>query len=270
MFNGAPTFLTLADLAPRPHEVTIEPAAGWRRSMTGLPEMPGGPHRYRAPDFDTLVDSPIVVGNPAVYEFDGRRQEALPGQRGRRPASSTARAPRRTSRRSSREHRRMWGSLPYDKYVFFNMLTLATDGGGGLEHKNSTMLMASRWATRTRRPYLSWLELASHEYFHAWNVKRLRPVELGPFDYEEEDSHAACGSPKASPTTTASWRCIAPGCRRREEYLDALSNQIEELQTTPGRLVQPVEQASFDAWIKYYRPDENIRTSRSATTPRAR
>jgi len=69
MLNGAPTFMTLADGGPRPHEVTIEPARGWQASLTGLPEMPGGPHRYRAPDFDTLVDSPIVVGNPAVHEF---------------------------------------------------------------------------------------------------------------------------------------------------------------------------------------------------------
>src|SRR5688572_19192695 len=69
MLNGAPTFMTLADGVARPHEVTIEPAPGWRASMTGLVEMPGGPHRYRAQDFDTLVDSPIVVGNPAVHEF---------------------------------------------------------------------------------------------------------------------------------------------------------------------------------------------------------
>src|SRR6188474_604555 len=69
LVNGAPTFLTLADRTPRAHEVTISPATGWSRSMTGLPEMAGGPHRYRAPDFDTLADSPILVGNPKVYEF---------------------------------------------------------------------------------------------------------------------------------------------------------------------------------------------------------
>src|SRR5688572_6808817 len=75
LINGAPTFMTLADLTPRPHEVVITPAAGWRRSMTGLPAMPGGEHRYRAADFDTLVDSPILLGNPAVHEFtvDGKK-----------------------------------------------------------------------------------------------------------------------------------------------------------------------------------------------------
>ena len=69
MLNGAPTFMTLADGRARPHEVVIRPAPDWRTSATGLAEMPGGSHRYRAPDFDTLVDSPIVIGNPAVYEF---------------------------------------------------------------------------------------------------------------------------------------------------------------------------------------------------------
>jgi predicted metalloprotease with PDZ domain len=64
---------------------------------------------------------------------------------------------------------------------------MITESGGGLEHKNSTMLMTNRWSTRTRRAYVGWLELASHEYFHAWNVKRLRPAELGPFDYENEN-----------------------------------------------------------------------------------
>jgi predicted metalloprotease with PDZ domain len=69
LINGAPTFMTLADLTPRPHEVVLVPAPEWRRSMTGLPALGGGEHRYRAADFDTLVDSPILLGNPAVYEF---------------------------------------------------------------------------------------------------------------------------------------------------------------------------------------------------------
>ena len=93
------------------------------------------------------------------------------------------------------EQRDVGLGCPYDKYVFLNMLT--DTAGGGLEHKNSTVLMASRWATRHAARYLAWLELASHEFFHAWNVKRLRPVELGPFDYENEVYTRASGSRKA-------------------------------------------------------------------------
>jgi predicted metalloprotease with PDZ domain len=260
MLNGAPTFLTLADGVTRPHEVTIEPARGWRRSMTGLASLSGGEHRYRAPDFDTLVDSPIVIGNPAVYEFtvDGKNHYLV--NVGEGSVFDGARAARDLEV-LVREHRRMWGSLPYDKYLFLNMLTMVTDGGGGLEHKNSTLLTASRWATRSRRAYLSWLGLASHEFFHAWNIKRLRPVELGPFNYEEEVFTRSLWIAEGVTDYYGELAVHRAGLSSREEYLDALSDQIEDVQSSPGRLVQPVSLASFDAWIKYYRPDENTANS---------
>jgi predicted metalloprotease with PDZ domain len=263
LINGAPTFLTLADRTPRAHEVTINPATGWARSMTGLPEMAGGPHHYRAPDFDTLADSPIVVGNPKVYEFtvDGKKHYLV--NEGEGGIFDGARAVKDLEA-IVKEHRRMWGSLPYDKYVFLNMLT---EAGGGLEHKNSTVLMGSRWITRTRRAYMSWLDLASHEYFHVWNVKRLRPVELGPFDYETEVHTKSLWIAEGVTEYYADLALHRAGLMTREEYLESVSDRIEELQTTPGRLVQSAEMASFDAWIKYYRPDENsINTSVSYYT----
>jgi predicted metalloprotease with PDZ domain len=157
------------------------------------------------------------------------------------------------------EQRRMWGSLPYDRYVFLNVLTSVPGQipGGGLEHRNSTLLIAGRWTTRTRQSYLAWLELASHEYFHVWNIKRLRPVELGPFDYDEEVFTRSLWIAEGFTDYYAELLVHRAGLSSQAEYLDALSNKIEELQTTPGRLVQPVDLASFDAWIKFYRPDEN-------------
>jgi len=126
LVNGAPTFLTLADRTPRAHEVVINPAAGWGRSMTGLPDMAGGPHRYRAPDFDTLADSPILIGNPAVYEFtvDGKKHYLVNEGEG-----GVFDGPRAAKDLETlvREHRRMWGSLPYDKYLFLNMMTLTAE-----------------------------------------------------------------------------------------------------------------------------------------------
>jgi predicted metalloprotease with PDZ domain len=132
-----------------------------------------------------------------------------------------------------------------------------TEAGGGLEHRNSAVLMTSRWTTRTRRPYLSWLEVASHELFHVWNVKRLRPVELGPFDYENEVHTRSLWMAEGLTDYLAELLVHRAGLSTREEYLDSLSAKIEELQTTPGRAVQSAELASFDAWIRYYRPDEN-------------
>ena len=264
LINGAPTFLTLADGKPRPHEVVVAPARGWLRSITAMPEAPGGrPHHYLAADYDTLVDSPIFVGNPSVYEFevDGKRHYLVnEGESGVWDGPRSA----RDVEAIVREHRKFWGQLPYEKYVFFNLLV---EVGGGLEHKASTVLMGSRWATRTRKAYLGWLDLLGHEFFHAWNVKRLRPVELGPFDYENEVYTKSLWIAEGLTTYYGPLLVRRAGLADREEYLggdpesgpaaERSGGPIEQLQTTPGRLVQPLEGASFDAWIKYYRPDEN-------------
>src|SRR6185503_8502520 len=107
-----------------------------------------GPHRYRAPDWDTLVDSPIVAGNQKVYEFDVDGKKHYLVNEGEAGVFDGARAAKDLEA-IVREHRRMWGGLPYEKYVFLNMLTLPNgSAGGGLEHKNSTMLTDWRFATR--------------------------------------------------------------------------------------------------------------------------
>jgi predicted metalloprotease with PDZ domain len=257
LLNGAPTFLTLADGVTRPHDVTIVPAAAWKKSFSALPIVSGQAHHYRASDYDTLVDSPILVGNATSYEFvvDGKRHLLV--NEGEVGVFDGARAARDLEA-IVREHRRMWGFLPYDQYVFLNLLT---EGSGGLEHKNSNVLMASRWATRTRNAYIGWLGLASHEYFHAWNVKRLRPIELGPFNYEQENPTRSLWIAEGITEYYADLALVRAGFMSGDDLLTQLSSHIEELQTTPGRLVQSAELASYDAWIKYYRPDENSRNT---------
>ena len=254
MLNGAPTFITLADLRPRAHDVRLELPGAWRTSVTGLPDSPeGGAHHYRAPDYDTLVDCPIVAGNPAVHRFtvDGKPHLLVDvGEAGVFDGARAARDLEKVVQTAAK----LWRGLPYDKYVFFNVLT---ETGGGLEHKNSVMMMASRWATSTRERYLAWLSTASHEFFHLWNVKRLRPVELGPFDYEHEVYTRSLWIAEGFTDYYGELLVHRAGLSTRDEYLEALSNQVEALQTTPGRLVQSAEMASYDAWIKYYRPDEN-------------
>ena len=262
LLNGAPTFMTLTDLAPRPHEVVIAPAAGWKRSITGLAPLPGGEHRYVAADYDTLVDSPILIGNPAVYQFTIDGKPHYLANEGEAGIFDGARAARDIET-IVHEHRRMWGQLPYDKYVVINVLTALPGqfAGGGLEHKNSTVLMASPWATRTRAAYLAWLELASHEIFHVWNVKRLRPVELGPFEYETEVHTRSLWEAEGLTEYYGLLAVHRAGFSNRDEFLNSLSGLIEEVQTLPGARVQSAELASFDAWIKYYRPDENSANS---------
>lgn len=253
MLNGAPTFLTLDGAASRPHEVRIEPASGWKGTATALMPIPGTPHAYRAEDFDTLVDSPIIVGNPATREFtvDGKKHVlVLEGDYALFDIERAAADVQKIVEAS----RDVMGPLLYPHYYFLNMVV---DTGGGLEHKNSFLTMSSRYATRTHRRYLGWLGLVAHEYFHNWNVKRLRPVELGPFDYETENYVKTLWVAEGFTDYYADILVRRAGLSTDAEYLDGLSNQIQAVQTTPGRLVTPVDMASFDTWIKQYRPDEN-------------
>lgn len=254
LLNGAATFMTLADGIARPHDIRLELPSRWERSVTALDPAPDGrPNHYRAPNFDALVDSPIVAGSPAVYEFsvDGVPHALVnigeggvwDGPRSARDVEAIVRA-----------QARFWGALPYKRYVFINLLT---ESRGGLEHANSTVLMGSRWAARTRRGYIDWLGLVSHELFHVWNIKRLRPIELGPFDYEREVYTRDLWAVEGLTTYYGDLLVRRAGLVSEGEYLDQLSGDIESIQTTTARQVQPLSLASFDAWIKYYRPDEN-------------
>jgi predicted metalloprotease with PDZ domain len=254
MINGAPTFMTVVDGMSRPHDVRLELPPGWTMSITGMPDAPGsGANHYLAPDFDTLVDSPIVAGNPVVHPFtvSGKPHFLVDVSEG--GVFDGARAARDLERIVQTDER-FWTSLPYDKYVFFNLLTGAS---GGLEHRNSVMMMSSRWVMSTRPRYLNWLSLASHEYFHLWNVKRLRPIELGPFDYENEVYPRSLWISEGLTDYYGDLQLRRAGLSSPGEYLSQLSDAIRALQTTPGRLTQTVEMASFDAWIKQYRFDEN-------------
>jgi predicted metalloprotease with PDZ domain len=262
LLNGAPTFVTLVGGLARPHDVRLELPPQWKTTMTGLPEAPDGEaHHYLAPDYDTLVDSPILAGNPSVYRFD---VDGIPHFLVNEGEAGVWDGPRSAAdtEKIVRQNRAMWGSLPYRKYVFLNLLT---EAGGGLEHRNSVCMMTSRWATRTRRGYLGWLDLAAHEYFHAWNIKRLRPVELGPFDYEKENPTRSLWIAEGITDYYAPLMLRRAGLSSTPEFLGtdnppspgSLSAKIATLQSTPGRLVQSAEQSSYDAWIKLYRPDEN-------------
>ncbi len=266
LLNGAPTFLTLADeKAARPHHVKLMLPTHWAKSFCGLPNAPGNdPHHYVAPSYDDLVDCPIYAGNPTVHEFQVDNKPHYLVNEGEAGVWDGPRSAQDTQA-IVQAQRDFWGFLPYDKYVFFNLLT---ETGGGLEHKNSTVLMASRWATRKRESYLNWLYLVSHEYFHTWNVKRLRPVELGPFDYENEVHTRSLWIAEGLTSYYDRLFVRRAGLCTQAEVLagdppsaaggdDKTKNDIERLQETHGRLVQPLELASHDAWIKFYRRDEN-------------
>jgi predicted metalloprotease with PDZ domain len=266
LLNGAPTFVCLAGTAPGPCEVRLELPPEWTMSISGLEEAAGEPNCYLAADYDALIDSPIYAGNPAVYRFEVEGVPHLLVNEGEAGVWDGARSAADLEKIVRRTITLWGGGIPYGKYVFLNLLT---EAGGGLEHRNSCSIMASRWATRTRAAYLRWLHLASHEYFHTWNVKRLRPAELGPFDYEAENTTRALWVAEGITEYYGVLMVRRAGLSSNEEYLgtgkeparDSLSDLIHTLQTTPGRLEHSVAEASFDAWIKLYRPDENSKNT---------
>jgi predicted metalloprotease with PDZ domain len=245
LLNGPATFLTLVETGARPHEVRLELPKQWQRSITALNPAPdGAAHHYRADDFDTLADSPILAGNPVVVDFDIAGSKhwvvgfgAVGAWDARRTAADLAKI--------VREDRRLWGFLPFRNYVF---LCAFRPGGGGLEHKNCTLLTTNASGLRNPRGYVRWLRFVSHEYFHAYNAKRLRPAELETIDYEQ------------APRTSGLWvieglTCYyddllvtRAGLASAADHLENLSGQIQQLQQTPGRRVQSLEQASLDVW----------------------
>lgn len=249
--NGAATFMTDPGRLNEPHEVQVQMPAGWTSVVTSLDK--AGENRYRARDYDELVDSPILAGSPEISRFLVSGKEHVLATIN---ASGLWDLPRaaRDLEAIVKAQEAFWGELPYARYAFLNLLV---ESRGGLEHKGSTALMASRFDGRTREQYLKWLILASHEFFHVWNVKRLRPVELGPFDYERENYTPSLWIAEGF-TAYYEWVLVRrAGLMTDKELFKELAATLESVETTPGREVQSVRDSSYDAWIKFYRPNEN-------------
>jgi predicted metalloprotease with PDZ domain len=254
MINGAPTFITLVDRTPRSHEVRVELPPAWKTTASPLNPIAGVAHAFRAADFDELVDSPLIAGNPVIREFDVAGKKHYLVLEGDPSFFDADRAATDAKKIVEAAGTVFAGRYDYSRYYF---QTLVTDAGGGIEHKNSTMLMTGRFTTRNPRSYLGWNRLVAHEYFHNWNVKRLRPIELGPFDYENEVLTKSLWIAEGFTEYYAGVLVRRAGLQTRDDYLEELSDNIEQVQTRPGRLVTPVGMASYDTWIKQYRPDEN-------------
>jgi predicted metalloprotease with PDZ domain len=245
VLNGAAAFVTLVEGGTRPHEVKLELPACWKRALSALePAAGGGPSHWIAPDYDTLVDSPILAGELDVQEFDVAGSRHLLVDAGERAVWDARRAAADLARMVESVHR-FWGFLPFERYLFLNVFR---QGGGGLEHRNSTLLTANAARVATPEGYQRWLSFVTHEYFHAFNAERLRPVELGPFDYEEEPRTTSLWIAEGLTTYYAQLLLARAGLRSEPELLSAISAQIEALQQQPGRLLQTLEQSSYEVW----------------------
>jgi predicted metalloprotease with PDZ domain len=252
-FNGAALFFYLPGFENNPIQITVVPPHSDWQVATPLPRVTGQAYTYLANDFDTLVDSPFEIGLHQRYDFEVRgkpHQLAVWGQGNVEPDRLIA-----DTQKVIEVEADLFGGLPYDSYLF--LLHLSAQSYGGLEHKNACTLNYPRLGFRTEDRYQRFMQLVAHEFFHLWNVKRIRPKGLQVFDYEGENYTPSLWF---SEGTTSYYDLMIPlraGIYDAKGFLQNLSKEITRFLTTPGRQVQSLSESSFDAWIKLYRRDAN-------------
>ena len=280
-FNGTSLCLRVHGQEDQPHRLTLSNDGlpkDWQVATALRPDRltQRGFGSYLAADYDELVDSPVemgafwrgafkaggiehqfvVAGAPA--SFDGARlladtqaicEAEIAFWHGNSPKGKAANSKNRP---------------PHDRYVF--MLNTVDNSYGGLEHRHSTALICKRadlprvgqgTALGATDGYTTLLGLISHEYFHTWNVKRLRPAEFSRYDYTQENYTELLWFFEGFTSYYDDLLLRRAGLIDNASYLTLLTKTVNAVQQSPGRQVQSVAQASFDAWVKYYRPDEN-------------
>ena len=252
-FNGAALFFRIPGWDKQPIRVTIVPPQPEWQVTTALPHLREETNTFLASDFDTLVDTPFEIGSHQLYKFEvlGKPHKlAIWGQGNYQVQQMIA-----DIQKIIQVEAQMFGGLPYQQYVF--LLHLFSQAFGGLEHKDSCSLIYQRFGFRAQDKYHRFLQLVAHEFFHLWNVKRIRPKALEVFDYDQENYTPSLWFCEG---TTCYYDLLIPlraGIFDVKSYLNNLGKEITRYEMTPGRKVQPVSESSFDAWIKLYRPDAN-------------
>lgn len=251
-FNGASLFMYAAAAKNTPHRLKFIVPDGWRVS-TPLGLNPDADGYYTAADYDRLIDSPTEIGTHKLLEFTVREKlhrVAIWGEYEFNDKKLTADLAKIVEAGAQ-----IFGGLPYEHYLF--IVHVQPGIGGGTEHLNSNVSMTRPEAFRSDRAYKQFLGLESHEYFHHWNVKRIRPVALGPFDYQRENYTRGLWVSEGITNYYGDQLLRRAGLISSAEYLEGLVTMIAGYEQLPGRFKQSAESASFDAWIKHYRPDEN-------------
>ena len=251
-FTPAALLLHIPSQLNAPATVKVNPYGAWQVA-TGLPPVAGQPNTFRADNFDALYDSPFQVGELQEIKFEARgipHRLVIDGTGNYQEARL-----REDTAKIVEAAAQMMGDLPYRDYTF--LLRLRATGGGGLEHLNSCALISRREVFSNASDYTDFLTLVAHEFFHAWNVKRIRPDALGPFDYNGENYTKLLWVAEGLTSYYEALLLQRAGLMSERKFFEYNSNIIRNVESKPGRAQQSVEEASFDAWIKYYRQDEN-------------
>lgn len=264
-FNGPCVFLRVHGAEEQPCTVAIEPPAGidgWRLatslSRAGAPLYGFG--QYQAADYDDLIDHPVEMGRFDLVSFEagGVPHDVVISGRHRADLSRL----RDDLARVCNAQCAMFGGLPpLERYVF--LVTVVDEGYGGLEHRASTSLLCSRndlplaGRVETTEEYRTFLGLCSHEYFHTWNVKRIKPAAFVPYDLTRENYTRQLWAFEGITSYYDDLMLARAGLITAEQYLETVAQTVTRVLRGSGRLVQSVAESSFDAWTKFYRQEEN-------------
>lgn len=256
-WNGAATYIVARDRFDAPLSILVHPRAG-ERVHTSLPPDPNRAGAHLALSIDEACDAPFVCSEAAVETFEALGVEHVCVLDGIQAGVSGTRALVAELKACVEAAARIFdGALPYERYYFFVFADLA--GSGGLEHSDSCVIHLPRSWFRSAKKRLDRIGLFAHEHFHAWNVKRIRPDGLAVFDYESENYTRDLW---LSEGFTSYYQEIVPmlaGLYTRQEALDRIAKNVVSVESIPGRHYHSVSEASFDAWIKLYRQDENTK-----------
>lgn len=255
--SGSGVFMYVDGYKNLSGQLNIIPYYEFKSITTSLDKMPesiaqDGSFAYNFTNYDELIDCPIEIGNQTVFTFSAANVEhtvALYGI-GNYVISDLQRDMAKIVEAATD----VFGQNPNKKYTF--IIHNVVDGQGGLEHSNSSTLSVNRW-TYEGTEYLDFLSLVAHEYFHLWNVKRIRPKELGPFDYDQENYTSLLWVMEGFTSYYDKLLMLRAGFYSPEKFLSKLQGSINYVEGTIGSRVQPLAHASFDAWIKAYRTNEN-------------
>lgn len=249
--SGSGVFLFDPALRDTTHRVFIEAPDGWDVA-TSLPLENGA---YVAENFDVLVDSPFEIGVHEVYPFevDGVPHEFVVW--GDPDWQAMWAQPERFTEDLAtivREEAAIFGGLPYERYLFITHI--APGIGGGTEHLNSTIMQTQPNRLTSERGYEGFLALASHELFHAWNVKRFRPAGIARYDYDEENYTDLLWVVEGTTSYYDDLILARAGLIDVDDYLGRIRGSINSVRRSPGSAVQSVAASSFDAWVKFSAP----------------
>lgn len=248
--NGTNVFMYPEGYKDQSIELIIKPYEDWKVS-TGMEKI--GENKFRATNYDIFADAPIEIGKhrALLFTVDGREHEiALYGS-----GNENTDVLVDDVKKIVETAKTIFGNLPYKRYVFIMHLT--DKGSGGLEHLNSNTIDFNRFAFGDKKDYHSFLSVVSHEYFHLWNVKRIRPVELGPFNYKDENYTSLLWVSEGITNFYAYIILLRCKIIDREEYFKHISRMFKAYRMIPGTRYESAADSSLDAWIKLYRPSPN-------------